>query len=321
MHHAISKKINTETLLTYSTTLAFYLHLRSSEKYAQRPELLKSHPILSRLLTLKRSLITLEELDFAPSDSDDSEDDDGDSMAWDEMLMDGESIWNMDENFDNRELNDLLKDAASNEIKIEAREPMKKKRKTSTQLSKPKAPAFDLVEPDVTSFTSSSRNQPNVGTSEAYGEATSLEHADAADKTARKKSLRFHTSKIESASARRQGARNQAVGGDDDLPYRERRKEKETRIAREAAAKVRGQGGDDLDQTEPEHRPDKRRREEESEEESEAADGYYELIQRKVKQKKEQKKLDYESAQAAARSVSPLFNVDLRLIPSSIVLT
>ena len=47
----------TEALLTYATTLAFYLHLRTSEKYV--------HPILQRLLTLKQSLHTLEELDFA----------------------------------------------------------------------------------------------------------------------------------------------------------------------------------------------------------------------------------------------------------------
>ena len=37
------------------------------------------------------------------------------------------------------------------------------------------------------------------------------------------------------------------MGGDDDIPYRERRKEKETREAREAAKRALGQGGEDLD--------------------------------------------------------------------------
>ena len=58
-----------EALLTYATTLAFYLHLRASDKYAQRPDLLSSHPVFGRLLSLKQALHTLEELDFAASDA------------------------------------------------------------------------------------------------------------------------------------------------------------------------------------------------------------------------------------------------------------
>jgi U3 small nucleolar RNA-associated protein 3 len=139
---------------------------------------------------------------------------------------------------------------------------------------------------------------------DAYGESSSLQHADAADKKARKKSLRFHTSKIESASARRQGARNLAVGGDDDLPYRERRKQKEARLAKEAAAKVRGQGGADLDDTAPEPRDERREKEDDgSSDEVNGPDGYYELVKKKSKARKEQKKAEYEATQAAARYV------------------
>jgi U3 small nucleolar RNA-associated protein 3 len=140
---------------------------------------------------------------------------------------------------------------------------------------------------------------------DAYGEAMSLQHGDAVDKKARKKSLRFHTSKIESASARRQGARNQAVGGDDDLPYRERRKEKEARLAKEAAAKVRGQGGADLDDTVPEPKIGARDGQDDggSSDGADGPDGYYELVKRKSKERKDQKKTEYEAVQAAARYV------------------
>ena len=69
-----------EALLTYATTLAFYLYLRASETYSQRPELLRSHPIFTRLLQLKQALVTLEDLDFDLSESDsrigDAEEDD-----------------------------------------------------------------------------------------------------------------------------------------------------------------------------------------------------------------------------------------------------
>ncbi|RDB18037.1 Uncharacterized protein C3B8.09 [Hypsizygus marmoreus] len=293
-----------QTLLTYATTLAFYLHLRSSEKYARKPDSLKSHPILGRLLTLKRSLSTLEDLDFAVSDDDDddSEGESDESMTWNDFMMDAKNLWNAGEGLDEDELRDLLEDAASEPPPPKSKEPPKKKRKTSAE-AKPAAHIFDLVEPEFSSSkSSSSRAQLDVEIADAYGEATSLQHADAADKTARRKSLRFHTHKIESASARRQGARTQAAGGDDDIPYRERRKDKEARLAKEDVAKVRGQGGADLDDTEPEQKAGKRTRDDdEDQEETEGPDGYYELIKKTTKQKKEQKKAEYEAAQAAAK--------------------
>ncbi|KAJ7644052.1 Sas10 C-terminal domain-containing protein [Roridomyces roridus] len=271
-----------QALLTYATALAFYLHLRSSEKYARRPDLLRSHPVMARLLTLKQSLITLEDLDFAASDSElDDEEDSGD-----DMLMDAEQLWKQDrmQGLDEDELEDLLNDvgplpetarrtrrsmedeADSTPMAAEARP--KKKRKTAS------LPVFDLVEPE---FTSSTTMQRQDTTADAFGEATSLQHADAADKTARRKTLRFHTSKIESASARRQGARANAVGGDDDIPYREPRKQQ---------GPTRQERGQDLDETEPKPvAPD-----------TEDAEGYYELVKRKSKERKEQKKAEYDAA-------------------------
>ncbi|KAJ7134521.1 Sas10 C-terminal domain-containing protein [Mycena epipterygia] len=264
-----------QALLAYATALAFYLHLRSSEKYTRRPDLLRTHPVLARLLTLKQSLITLEDLDFAVSDSEADSNDDSDP----DILMDAEQLWKLDrmQGLDEDELEDLLNDATTMpEQDAEARP--KKKRKTTTTL-----PVFDLVEPVFTTSTVA-QHRPD-SSADAYGEATSLQHADAADKTARRKTLRFHTSKIESASARRQGARNNAVGGDDDLPYRDNRKQ---------PAKVpvmREQRGQDLDEAEPQPKmPD-----------VEGADGYYELVKRKSKEKKEHKKAEYEAAQDAAR--------------------
>ncbi|KAJ7784672.1 Sas10 C-terminal domain-containing protein [Mycena metata] len=268
-----------KALLTYTTALAFYLHLRSSEKYARRPDLLRSHPVLARLLTLKQSLITLEDLDFAASDSEAGSN--GDS---DDDLMDAEQLWKLDrmQGLDEDELEELLDDATPLPEIAEARP--KKKRKTSSSTT---LPVFDLVEPEFTASTVSQRRSDS--SADAYGEATSLQHADAADKSARRKTLRFHTSKIESASARRQGARNNAVGGDDDIPYRDNRKDNGK--LSDKVAKGRGQGGQDLDESEPQPRmPD-----------VEDADGYYELIKRKSKEKKEHKQVDYEAAQEAAR--------------------
>ncbi|KAF8208837.1 Sas10 C-terminal domain-containing protein [Mycena galopus ATCC 62051] len=256
--------------LSYATALAFYLHLRSSEKYARRPDLLRTHPVLARLLTLKQSLITLEELDFDASDSEaGSEDDDLDAD-----MMDAEQLWKLNrmEGLDEDELDDLLDDAdlAEPEPEPEVEVRPKKKRKTSKQL------LLFLF-----SISLSPTQHRQDSSTDAYGEATALQHADAADKTARRKSLRFHTSRIESASARRQGARNNAVGGDDDIPYRDTRKQQA-----KVSEKSRGK-------SEPQPKiPDA---------DAEDADGYYELVNRKSKLKREQKKAEYEAAQEAAR--------------------
>jgi U3 small nucleolar RNA-associated protein 3 len=100
------------------------------------------------------------------------------------------------------------------------------------------------------------------------------------------------------------------ASGDDDIPYRERKKEKEARVRREVE-KTRGEGGDDLDTgignaEDPEGASDlgigKRKRQDDghpSDEEGE--DGYYELVKRAKKEKKEGKKREYEEARMKER--------------------
>jgi U3 small nucleolar RNA-associated protein 3 len=253
---------------------------------------------MTRLLTLKQSLATLEELDFAPDDSEDEFDEDEDEDEEDTGLdLDElEIIQKFAGQFGRLELlNDALQ--YQQEPTFEARQqqkPPKKKRKTSKDSSAPVEPVFDLVEPVLkpTKKGPTAETSTRDSVSDVYGEALSLQHADVADKSARRKSLRFHTTKIESAGARRQGAR-QALGGDDDIPYRERRKEKEARLLKETKERVKSQGGADLDDTEPEPR--------QNDKEDADADGYYNLVKKQFKEKKEKKKADYEAKKVALR--------------------
>ncbi|EGN92133.1 hypothetical protein SERLA73DRAFT_173106 [Serpula lacrymans var. lacrymans S7.3] len=324
-----------QALLTYATTLAFYLHLRASPKYSSHPELLRDHPVLSRLLTLKQAVATLDDLDFNASDEEDEDDDDDDDdmvdldgLDQEALLEDMQNLWNAKgkKALEMGELEELLMDASRSKSKSKSKsstslkadlddselsvKPPKKKRKTAEKA----APVFDLVEPEFSS--SSSRKKPtsfgDTNNADAFGEATFLQHADAADKKARKKSLQFHVSRIDSASARRQGARANALGGDDDIPYRERRKDREAKLAKEQERnKARlGMGGDDLDDVDPELETDgkkekKKRKEMDDEADEDEVDGYYELVKRQATEKKMKKKMDYEVAQAAAR---PDFN-------------
>jgi U3 small nucleolar RNA-associated protein 3 len=310
----------TEALLTYATTLAYYLHLRTSEKYAGRPLLLRQHPVLNRLLTLKQSLVTLENLGVGAASQDEDDEDDEYEDELGEPGAETPDLWSilMTKGLESDELTDLLMDVndkprkTSKTDKIEAKPP-KKKRKTSDD--KNGQPIFDLVEPDFEAASTSAkkkRSAPADTSTDAFGEATFLQHADATDKQARKKSLRFHVSRIESATARRQNARVNAVGGDDDIPYRERRKEKEQRMENERQRKAGtlGMGGDDLDDVDTEitdtsSRSKRRRRdvdvEDDDDSETAEAHGYYELVKRQAAEKKSKKKMDYEEARAAER--------------------
>ncbi|KAI0084824.1 Sas10 C-terminal domain-containing protein [Irpex rosettiformis] len=331
-----------QTLLQYAATLAFYLYLRVSDKYIQHPESLRSHPIMSRLLTLKQSISTFESLGIGEDDDDDEEDDSLDSdengddlfakfrglapSELDQLLVEVEAMkaedpqWaaaNGKNSHDEEETTSKKAKSKKNKTRAAAigeDEPPKKKRKTDKKeksSSAAKLPVFDLEEPE---FPTSSKSKSkasatlaNGDSTDNFGEFTTLQAADAQDKAARKRSLRFHTSKIESASARRDKART-ALGGDDDIPWRDRKKDKDEK-AKKALAKSRGQGGEDLDDEEPEPRQEsnsgkKRRREEEgsgSDGEGDDAAGYYNLVQRKSKEKKEKKKAEYEAAQAALR--------------------
>ncbi|KAH7913413.1 Sas10 C-terminal domain-containing protein [Hygrophoropsis aurantiaca] len=318
-----------QALLTYATTLAFYLHLRASEKYASRPELLRKHPVLKRLLTLKQSLNTLDNLGVGGTDGkQDNESSNSDAEIEDIADEEMPDLWSLirKEGLDKDELEELLMDATT-EIKSKSKalppssaKPPKKKRKTSNSNQQPTIPVFDLVEPTFPSSASSTKKTHSRtvsdGANDAFGEAVSLQHADAEDKQARKKTLRFHVSRIESASARRQNARVNAAGGDDDIPYRERRKEREARLEKEQLRKIGtlGKGGDDLDDVEPElvngeskAGNKKRRREAELDADADDAggdgpDGYYELVKQRVAEKKMKKKADYEEAQLSAQS-------------------
>lgn len=73
-----------------------------------------------------------------------------------------------------------------------------------------------------------------------FGEEDELDARTAADKAARKKSLKFYTSQIVQKANRRAGAGRDA-GGDHDIPYRERLRDRQARLI--AEAQKRGQQG------------------------------------------------------------------------------
>lgn len=215
-------------------------------------------------------------------------------------------------------------------------EPPKKKQKTGKEdkeSTKPRIAVFDLIEPEFEHSTSKPTPSPLSNVADSFGEQTVLQSFDAADKKARKKSLRFHTSRIESAAIRRDKGTKNLLGGDDDIPYKERKKQKEVREAKEIERKGRGQGGDDLNDWDPEMDMDvefagfgggvagrksgKERSLDESDEDADPSE-YYSLVERSAKERKEKKKAEYDAAKAAQRCVFSTSDLPRALLTSII---
>lgn len=71
-----------------------------------------------------------------------------------------------------------------------------------------------------------------------FGDETPLTHEEAEEKAKRKRSLRFYTSQI-AQKANKRGAASRQAGGDDDVPHKERLRDRQDRLLREAADRGR----------------------------------------------------------------------------------
>jgi U3 small nucleolar RNA-associated protein 3 len=102
-----------------------------------------------------------------------------------------------------------------------------------------------LIAPSATRKSKASKTAALAATSDDsdLGEEAPLTEREAADKAKRKKSLRFYTSQI-AQKANKRGAAGRNAGGDDDIPHRERLRDRQTRL--NAEAEKRGKGNADI---------------------------------------------------------------------------
>lgn len=265
-------------------------------------------------------MASLERLDFGPGSDSDLENEEEEDLNMFGFWKDGLVPMNADETAEllreAQEMNamplampngkeDTQKTNGSNALNGVLKEEKKKKKKKAEK--EEGVPDFDLEEPEFvpSKKTKSARPKPSSDALDIFGEPTALSSLDSEDKAARKKSLKFHTSRIEQTSARREKARGGAIGGDDDIPYREREKEKELRLKKETERRRR-LDGEDLEDGESFGENDtkkkaKKRPREDDEDEAMDIDGYYELIKRQKKEAKRQKQAKYDSDKAAEK--------------------
>lgn len=133
-----------------------------------------------------------------------------------------------------------------------------------------------------------------------FGDETELTAYELAEKAKRKKSLKFYTAQI-AQKANKRGTAGRETGGDTDIPYRERLKDRQARLNAEAEkrGKRSQQPGDDLGGESDED--DKRQAREIRGEANSDGDEYYDMVAHRSKQKKERK---MEAAEAYAKAAA-----------------
>lgn len=173
--------------------------------------------------------------------------------------------------------------------------------KLARRLEKAKAgeaAVADLYDLPIASKKSSKQKKATVvdkDDNSDFGEEDALDARTAADKAARKKSLKFYTSQIVQKANKRAGAGRDA-GGDADIPYRERLRDRQARL--NATAERRGKDmalGADLDDNSDDEDATtaKAVREDEND--------YYDMVAHKSKQLKDDKAAKYAAYAAASK--------------------
>jgi len=133
------------------------------------------------------------------------------------------------------------------------------------------------------------------------GEEAPLTAAEAAEKAKKKKSLRFYTSQI-AQKANKRGAAGRDAGGDEDVPHRERLRDRQARLNAEAEKRGRRPGGDgenaDLGGNSDDEDAAQARHIRETADDD--VNGYYDMVASKTQRKKSDKAAYAEAQKQAA---------------------
>ena len=177
----------------------------------------------------------------------------------------------------------------------------RRRQKRLAALDKDLASLSVLSKPSHTFKLAKSLQNGNTSDSSDFGDPTALSAREAAAKASRKKSLKFYTAQIAGKASRRDAATKNA-GGDEDLPYRERFRDRQERLTKAAQAraengKLKGKGADLGGEDSSEDEVINSANNERAESGEDNAEDYYDFISQKAADKK--------AAKAAASALQP----------------
>jgi U3 small nucleolar RNA-associated protein 3 len=197
------------------------------------PRELRQHPIMQSLLRARQSWDSVKDLEVADAQSTAEElDADPEEMPAKshstKTSMDApEALAVLDKPMREK------KSKKSKKLMSDNKEPSK--RMKQAHKGNESGGVLDELDNLIASVKSTSKMRAEIADEEEsdFGDEVALTAQEAAEKAQRKKGLRFYTSQLAQKSNKR-GAASRDAGGDADLPYKERLKDRQARLMREA---------------------------------------------------------------------------------------
>lgn len=278
-----SAKLKTLALSSYLATISSYFgilfhELQTNEEFTS----MRDHPVMETILTSKevwRQASELPDTDPVPASEQLQHSDVSDVDAEDIEELDQDMLNDIPVGNDSESESELLQDEDAEE-----------------QDNDDDADLDDFEEYVVQSRIAKDNDKSKKTSEEAADDFLEAEmnEVDAQEKKARRRTLRFYTSKIDQQSNKKLDK----LGGDDDIPYKERLFERQQRLLEEARKRgLHDKNGADLDDNEYNSQDEKAA----EDINNESTINYYKQIQKERQQRKDDRHNAHKTAVIAAR--------------------
>ncbi|KAL4766259.1 something about silencing 10 family protein [Aspergillus foveolatus] len=306
--HAPVAIIKHRALSAYLGAISMYFMLLTSANEtsdnltALSPAQLRSHPVMNCLVKFRKLWETVKDLAEVESKSREEVEEDIESDMDvdvpdddDDATMDKELKLPKEKNKKKPSKAQRIAEAARAEAEAQRARKLEETEANLAGLSK-------LVTEPIRKRASQRTQAPTKDADDSdFGDEDALTAKEAEEKAKQKRSLRFYTSQIAQKSNKRTAAGRDA-GGDADIPYRERLRDRQARLNAEAEKRGRSkaQGAEELggDSDDEDHRVAQELR---KGGDGESDDDYYDMVAARTNKRKADKKAFAEAQAQAAR--------------------
>lgn len=245
-------RLKYQTLINYLTNIAFYITLKTSPDSGATD--LTNHPVIDALYELKKSIAKLEKMEKKKAVSESMED------LLELLEAGGESDGDeQDEDEEEEEEERLRLEQEAKAAKKTAKKAGKSKKEKAVKESTKSKKSFEydveLEDEFVSHNKKSKKNAKSISTEKKrarlesdYGDLDELLDVDLEDKAQKKRSLRDYVSKIDQSANKR--SKILRGSGDTDIPYREKFKERQEQLKRQAVKSAPAPENAELDDLE-----------------------------------------------------------------------
>lgn len=220
-------------LSAYMGSIAMYIGILVSPKdgLALPPSELRDHPIMATLLRCRQAWDQVK--DLQESDHSDAPQLSGATPSISAAILSKAPVVKSQKQTDTLDFatagpSDVLTRRTKQKQSLDVEDPYQQ-----LPSSKPKERKQKQKRSDLRDILSQAAHATQDDGASDFGDEVPLTHEEAAEKAKKKKSLRFYTSQI-AQKANKRGAASREAGGDDDIPHKERIKDKQARLMREA---------------------------------------------------------------------------------------